>query len=554
MYEVNVQRPVAAGRQARRPALLYRLQLVRQQREASRRRPSSQPPATWDELMDQCRKLKKDKVAEFPYVSAWQRQWASLSWSLFSIWYSEGAKVFDEQEQPRRSTRRSRRSSRCIARCTRRAWCSPTSSRSTRKACRASPPASTPTWSCTNTTRRCSTTRSCRRSPARSRTRSCRARRARPSSGPRSTSWARSPIDVDRTWNLMQFFGGKAKDGQYHVIKRWALEFGLGTPYKEVIDDPEVQAASASGRTSRLGQAAGDRDAARRLQDDVVPGVGLVHDGRGAGLYPRPAVARPAHRQAAEESRGGQGAIPTELPASMATLPRHPAARPRDPRAGAMPLIRGPAISRGVTRSGAAASARSSGGRGMRRRSACRRDVAAAVAGTSRPTPAAPAHAADAAGRLPRHRRAARLLAGAQPPPHQRADQALGVRRPAELHRRSCPSPDSSRPSAGPPTSPSSPSSAASCSAWRWRSCSTCASPGATCCAASCWCPWAMSPVAVGILWSWMFNGDYGTVQRAPVRPRPDPQIDPLAGRRHGGLQRWWRWSTSGTRRRWPRC
>src|SRR5262249_28302512 len=56
-----------------------------------------QPPATWDELMDQCRKLKKDKVAEFPYVSAWQKQWASLSWSLFSIWYSEGAKVFDDK-------------------------------------------------------------------------------------------------------------------------------------------------------------------------------------------------------------------------------------------------------------------------------------------------------------------------------------------------------------------------------------------------------------------------------------------------------------------------
>ena len=24
--------------------------------------------------------------------------------------------------------------------------------------------------------------------------------------------------------------------------------------------------------------------------------------------------------------------------------------------------------------------------------------------------------------------------------------------------------------------------------------------------------PWAMSPVAVGILWGWMFNGDYGTL------------------------------------------
>ena len=44
--------------------------------------------------------LKKDGVAEYPYLSAWQRAWASLSWSLFSIWYSEGAKVFDENHDP----------------------------------------------------------------------------------------------------------------------------------------------------------------------------------------------------------------------------------------------------------------------------------------------------------------------------------------------------------------------------------------------------------------------------------------------------------------------
>jgi len=48
------------------------------------------------------------------------------------------------------------------------------------------------------------------------------------------------PVDVDRAWNLMQFFGGKAKDGQYHVAKRWALDFGLGTAWKEVVEDPEV--------------------------------------------------------------------------------------------------------------------------------------------------------------------------------------------------------------------------------------------------------------------------------------------------------------------------
>ena len=46
------------------------------------------------------------------------------------------------------------------------------------------------------------------------------------------------PVNETRAWNLMQFFGGKAKDGQYHVAKRWALDFGLGTAWKEVVEDP----------------------------------------------------------------------------------------------------------------------------------------------------------------------------------------------------------------------------------------------------------------------------------------------------------------------------
>ena len=59
---------------------------------------------------------------------------------------------------------------------------------------------------------------------------------------------AKEPIDVDRAWNLVRFFGGKAKDGQYHVIKRWALEFGLGSGYKEVMADPEVVASFSKWR------------------------------------------------------------------------------------------------------------------------------------------------------------------------------------------------------------------------------------------------------------------------------------------------------------------
>lgn len=61
-----------------------------------------------------------------------------------------------------------------------------------------------------------------------------------------------NPIDTDRVWNLMQFFGGKAKDGKYHVATRWALEFGLGTPHKEVINSPEVQEAFSKWKDMKI--------------------------------------------------------------------------------------------------------------------------------------------------------------------------------------------------------------------------------------------------------------------------------------------------------------
>jgi multiple sugar transport system substrate-binding protein len=58
------------------------------------------PPSTWDEFMDQCRKLKRDKISNYPYISAWAKGWPTLSWSLFAAWYSEGAKVFTNDFDP----------------------------------------------------------------------------------------------------------------------------------------------------------------------------------------------------------------------------------------------------------------------------------------------------------------------------------------------------------------------------------------------------------------------------------------------------------------------
>ena len=123
-----------------------------------------EPPATWEEFLDQCRKLKKDKVAEYPYISAWGRQWASLSWSLFSIWYSQGAKVFDAEHKPdfNQEFRDVLEMHKTLY-----AGAARPAGRDdpARRVGPHSPPVSTPTWSCTTTTRRCSTPRPCRRSP-----------------------------------------------------------------------------------------------------------------------------------------------------------------------------------------------------------------------------------------------------------------------------------------------------------------------------------------------------------------------------------------------------
>jgi multiple sugar transport system substrate-binding protein len=208
-----------------------------------------EPPATWGEMLDQARKLKKDKISEYPYIAAWGRQWASLSWELFSMWYSEGAKVFDANsdlvvDQPFRNVLELHRTIyeeqlipqdvfthlgesvpnfatgqhtyMVVHEYDQKVFNTPSSSQ---------------------------IAGACRNAIMPGKTRSTFIWTALYQMG--------AQADEERGWNLMQFFGGKAKDGKYHVATRWALEFGLGTPHKEVIESPEVQEASRSGRTSR---------------------------------------------------------------------------------------------------------------------------------------------------------------------------------------------------------------------------------------------------------------------------------------------------------------
>ena len=227
-----------------------------------------EPPATWEELIEQCRKLKTDGVSEYPYISAWTRQWPTLSWSLFSIWYSEGAKVFDENNDPvfddafRKVLEMHRQlyeeelvvpdimtlqgeavpnfatgqhTYMVVHEYDQKVFNTPDMSQIAGACINAIMPGATRStfiWTAVY-------------------------------------QMGADPVDEQRVWDLMQFFGGKAKDGKYHVATRWALDFGLGTPHKEVIESPEVQEAFSQWKDLKVAteqlETATTRDVAKTM-------------------------------------------------------------------------------------------------------------------------------------------------------------------------------------------------------------------------------------------------------------------------------------------------
>jgi multiple sugar transport system substrate-binding protein len=227
-----------------------------------------EPPATWEELVEQCRKLKTDGVSDYPYISAWSRQWPTLSWSLFSIWYSEGAKVFDENNDPvfddafRKVLEMHRQlyeeelvvpdimtlqgeavpnfatgdhTYMVVHEYDQKVFNTPDMSQIAGACINAIMPGATRStfiWTAVY-------------------------------------QMGADPVDEQRVWDLMQFFGGKAKDGQYHVATRWALDFGLGTPHKEVIESPEVQEAFSQWKDLKVAteqlETATTRDVAKTM-------------------------------------------------------------------------------------------------------------------------------------------------------------------------------------------------------------------------------------------------------------------------------------------------
>ena len=201
-----------------------------------------EPPATWDELLDQCRKLKADGISDYPYISAWTRQWPTLSWSLFAAWYSEGAKVFDENFDPAFDEN------------------FPQDLRGAPHALRGRAGGAGHHDAAGRGGAQL------RHRPAHlhdrprvrpeglQHTRDVADRRRLPQrhharQDALDLHLDRGLSDGRRSGRRAQGLGSDAvlrrqgEDGKYHVATRWALDFGLGTPHKEVIESEAVQAA-----------------------------------------------------------------------------------------------------------------------------------------------------------------------------------------------------------------------------------------------------------------------------------------------------------------------
>jgi len=204
-------------------------------------------PESWDDLIEACRKLKKDGISEAPYNSAWGQKWPELSWSLFSCWYAEGAPVFDDKSdlvvdaafktvlEAHRTLYKEQLVTPDIMTLPNEGVPSYCTGRHTFMVLHDYDQKVT-------------------NDPKFSKVAGKIKNALMPGKTHSTFAWTavylmgKQPVDVDRAWQLLRFFGGKAKDGQYHVIKRWALEFGLGSAYKEVMADPEVVASFSKWR------------------------------------------------------------------------------------------------------------------------------------------------------------------------------------------------------------------------------------------------------------------------------------------------------------------
>ncbi|MAQ83083.1 MAG: sugar ABC transporter substrate-binding protein [Maritimibacter sp.] len=198
-------------------------------------------PTTIEELLDACRKLKADGISDAPFNGAWGQGWPELSWSLFGSWYAEGAQVFDAEgnfvDEP--ALRRVLEMYRTLY-----------EEGLVVEDIMTQPNEGVPAFSSGAHvfTFHHDYNQAVFNNPELSQIAGKVQNALMPGATQSTFAWTATYMmganaDPERVWDMLQFFGGKASDGEYYVCKKWALAFGLGSAHRELMADPDVVAS-----------------------------------------------------------------------------------------------------------------------------------------------------------------------------------------------------------------------------------------------------------------------------------------------------------------------
>jgi multiple sugar transport system substrate-binding protein len=200
------------------------------------------PPETWDEFIDQCREIQGKGISKHPFIPYWIATEYS-SWSWWSMWYSEGEPVFDDNLDPAFTDGGV-------------AFQSVLEMMKLMFDEEIVPPDVLTMKDHTGTfgtgehvfMHHSNYIQQAVNDPERSKIAGQVRNALIPGTERETFAWTAgyamsTTAPEDRAWNLHRFMGYQDKEGEYLVSKKWALEAGLGSPYKEVMDDPEIVAS-----------------------------------------------------------------------------------------------------------------------------------------------------------------------------------------------------------------------------------------------------------------------------------------------------------------------
>lgn len=212
------------------------------------------PATTWEELFTQCDQLQKDKISAHPFTMAWNKGAAGLTWASTAWFYSQGETLFDEKNNPtfKDGGVAYKQVIEWMKMMFDKGYVPPDAL--------VDPTEEVPAFGTGEVAYMLihdydqqslnTDTKAFKTAPNKVENAII------PGKTHTTYSWTtmllmgagRSDQQLERAWNLLQFFGGKAKDGQWHGNGTFALETGLGNPWTALNTDPQVLSAWSKWR------------------------------------------------------------------------------------------------------------------------------------------------------------------------------------------------------------------------------------------------------------------------------------------------------------------